>query len=109
MPYPKCGKEFKDTKNPFKQYSSHVNGCGSIKCPTCEKVFMHAKLLRVHAVKHTQEFMCATCHKCFESKSKLSRHTNTHTKLLSFPCGDCDKTFTRKEHLNKHRNQKHVV
>ena len=76
---------------------------------SCQKVVNHAKLMRVHAIKHTSQFECTTCHKAFESNSKLSRHMNSHTRSLSFSCDNCDKTFTRKEHLNKHRHQKHTV
>ncbi|KAL2082344.1 hypothetical protein ACEWY4_022162 [Coilia grayii] len=46
---------------------------------------------------------CTVCFKCFDSASRLQRHSLNHTDLRPFKCLSCSRAFRQRAHLRLHR------
>ncbi|XP_041131121.1 zinc finger protein 91-like [Polyodon spathula] len=53
--------------------------------------------------KQNMKHQCTVCLKCFNSPSKLNRHSLIHTDQRPFNCQECGKTFRQLAHLKVHK------
>ncbi|RXG71856.1 Protein glass [Armadillidium vulgare] len=75
-----------------------------LKCPKCDKEFIHRSKLTQHHLSHMDEksFKCESCDKAYTQKSSLNRHLLTHLYEKLFRCTKCGKTFSSKNNLQTH-------
>ena len=110
----------------------HGQGDGKFPCPTCPKVYGHAKTLRNHmhymhlglgipcsvcgevcskyGIKNheaihrtTKDFKCDLCSAAFKTKSELQIHSRRHTKPYSVYCEVCGQGCFSGKELVEHR------
>ncbi|XP_033870027.3 zinc finger protein 91-like [Acipenser ruthenus] len=90
--------------------SYHLEGCAfnssksleykvTEKCLETENKSAHRSPKGRQNMKH----QCIVCLKCFNSPSKLNRHSLIHTDQRPFNCQECGKTFRQLAHLKVHQ------
>ena len=88
------------------------NASNSFTCPTCEKIFKHKQLLKVHIQTvhlRIKPYKCNQCDFTSARKSHLTTHKFNHTGEKPFKCSQCDFASAYKNRLNTHMKQHRKV
>lgn len=72
------------------------------KCSECGKNFAKATDLNLHKHLHKGSYTCEVCNKPFVTKSKLERHSKSHSGVKDHACPVCNKMFAEKNNMLVH-------
>ncbi|XP_041826717.1 oocyte zinc finger protein XlCOF6-like isoform X3 [Melanotaenia boesemani] len=75
---------------------------GSLKCPSCDKLFTKKCLMERHYLVHTKPHLCSECGKRFAVLRGLNAHLRKHTGEKLYKCTDCGTEFAYKSTFHRH-------
>uniref|UniRef100_A0A096MFR5 C2H2-type domain-containing protein n=1 Tax=Poecilia formosa TaxID=48698 RepID=A0A096MFR5_POEFO len=75
-----------------------------LKCPTCQKRFIHPNQLTTHLKLHSFRYSCIDCEKGFTSQSGYYYHQRLHKRGREFTCKECNKGFLCQYSLKQHEH-----
>lgn len=112
IPCSVCGKHV--VKRHIKRHLNvHKNNRDLIKCPRCDKKFLHQSSIKTHIrrdherIAHELKYLCNTCGKKFSSRIGLERHSVVHKPDRPYECIECGQAFKLNFSLTKHIKTKH--
>ena len=105
----KCNKCWVKFPNPEGLEKHNRKETHSHPCPSCGKVQVSKRQLRMHMVTHVDErnFLCEECGASFKTKRDLKKHHMSHSDFKPYVCQDCGKGFLFKNKLDRHRMTVH--
>lgn len=114
-----CEKSFVTKDELRKHMTSHTNVC-AFQCLDCGKEYKDKRVLNIHMTKvhgvgnakiplHIRKHVCNVCPKAFYDKSKLMRHSYTHSGERPYGCNVCEKRFIDKSYAKQHMKTMHNI